>query len=1238
MFARQFSFRSGHRQSLRWLRISIIAFYLAILFGYGIDTYRHITHERDDIISNATERAAALVVSLEEHLVRTVQAVDLVFASASDKLDAQLRTEKPNFAALGHALYELHWRAPQVRNLLYVDREGKVAAASAIADAVGLDVSQREYFLAHLNNLSSESAVHAPFVDRVDGQLFLPLSQRVEGPGGGFAGVLVAGLETEYLKKFYTRILGPLPVTLSVYWQDGLQLVRIPEHEGAAGADMSRDPLFAALTEEPSAVRRFVADEFGSDRQVVYRKVAALPYVIAASMSEEVLLADWSNQAGNAVRQAVLVFIALSGLTGFLVAMTIRRERLARSLSESEERFRDFAAAASDWYWEMDSELRFSHVSGKISDMLGVDPASLLGRTREEIADQSGITQHWAGHLDDLANRRPFRDFVYKALMPNGRVAHCKISGKPIFAADGTFAGYRGTGADITRQILADESRRAQEVLLQDAIEALPDGFVLYDADDRFVMCNSKFRDLRAGNPISFQPGARFEDILRQALVMREFELAPDQDPEAWIRKRLEDRRDPAGHRISLSNGRWLRVSERRTRDGGMAAIHVDITELKTAQADAESARARMADWAEASSDWFWETNRNHRFRFMADRNNPDGSTSMALLGLSLRDLACDTQSEPEKWAQHFDQMERREPFRDFAFRISTGEDRIRVMSVSGKPIFDADGGFSGYRGTARDVTNEVLAKENAARAQRMLTAALEATEEGFTIWDADDRLVLCNGPFQRLHGAVADLYVPGAKFADIVHSAVARGTVLSARGREEAMIAERLTAHRQDKATFESRLDNGRWKRVKEYRMADGGVVGVHIDITDQKMREIELGELARRNALFFAAVSRATSAMVIADAKMAGQPVIYANPAFTSLTGYTEDDAIGQGADFFYDAEEAPEVITAVREAIAAHRPVEAMVAARHKDGRRIYLDLRAGPVESRDGQVTHFVFVQDDVTKRVEAEAHRATLENQLRHSQKIEALGTLAGGIAHDINNTLLPIMVLSKMTLKALPEDSAQREPMQTILDASFRVRDLVAGILAFSRKDMPKTDRVHLQQTVNKAVRLLTATLTPNISLIQTLGPDVRPISADENQLVQVLMNLCTNASHAIGANAGRIVIALDEVAINDAAGAHPSGLPHGAYVRLTVTDNGCGMDARTVQRIFEPFYTTKGVGEGTGLGLSVVHGIIANHHGRITVESELGQGTSFTILLPVAAEMSRACGAEIPAEHLDAI
>ena len=1078
-------------QPMRRLRLGIVAFAVVVMAGYGIDTYHRVSGERDGLVADARRRAQAMAIGLEEHLSRTLQAVELVLDNSVERIEWAIGGGDADLPAVSAMLRTLHGRAPQLHNLLVTDADGAVVATARPAAGVVQDVSQREFFRGHVNGISRET-LHSPVIrSRVSGDTLVPLSRRLEYADGRFAGVLSAGLDTRYIEDFYARLRGTLPVTLSAYSTDGQVIARVPRLEDENDRDASGAPLFRdLLPASPFGVVRLDSDAYGPARFLGWQKAATLPYVLAVSIPEGALLAGWRDSAGGAAKQALLAFVTIAGLAGFLLLMTCRWEERAR--------------------------------------------------------------QHVA--------------------------------------------------------------------YLEDAIEAIPDGFVLYDAEDRFVTCNSRFRDLRSSNPLSYRPGARFEDIFRQAIALGDVIVPADQDREAWIQARLRDRRDPVGHhRISLSRGRWLRVSERRMRDGGVVAIHADITALKRAQAEAESARQQMADWAEASNDWFWETDTDHRLRFMSGRNNLAGRHS-ASLGKRIQDFATDTEIEPRKWAQHLARLEEHQPFRDFVFHTRNRHGHVRVLSTSAKPIFNEDGAFLGYRGTARDVTEEVVAKEDAARAQSRLSEALEATEEGFAIWDAEDRLVLCNSPFRRQHGVLADLYRPGTRFEDIVRQAVSQGHVPNAKGREEELIAERLAAHRNPKGSFESRLASGRWKRVKEYRMEDGGVVGVHIDITDQKMREFELAELARRNALFFTAMSRATSAMVIADARMAGEPIIFVNPAFTAMTGYGEHEAVGQGVDFIYDVTQDPAAADAIRKALAAHQPIEVQVPARHRDGSRLYLDLRAGPVAGADGKVTHFIVVQDDVTKRVESEAQRAELENQLRQSQKIEALGTLAGGIAHDVNNTLVPIVALSKMALKTLPQDGAERETMQTILDASYRIRDLVSEILAFSRKELPRAEPVELQGVVGKAARLLSATLNPGVVIGQELATTPVIVSADENKLVQVLMNLCTNAAHAIGLSPGRIIIALDTLTVGESVKTR-SGMPSGLYARLAVSDTGCGMDALVMQRIFEPFYTTKGVGEGTGLGLSVAHGIVASHRGRITVDSVVGQGSTFTILLPVAAE-----------------
>ena len=270
---------------------------------------------------------------------------------------------------------------------------------------------------------------------------------------------------------------------------------------------------------------------------------------------------------------------------------------------------------------------------------------------------------------------------------------------------------------------------------------------------------------------------------------------------------------------------------------------------------------------------------------------------------------------------------------------------------------------------------------------------------------------------------------------------------------------------------------------------------------------------------------------------------------------------------------------------------------------------------------GQPLKVIGVCRDATDLREAERQRDEFEAQLRRSQKLEALGTLAGGIAHDLNNALTPVIFLSGLMLDDAPEGSRDRQTLGLIDEGGKRARDLVRRILTFARKDEPKPERLNLAVVAANALKLLRASVPATISINERVLP-VPPVLADEGQLHQVLTNLVTNAAQAIGDSIGTITVEVCEVADAPLV----SG---GAAVRLTVTDTGCGMDEPIRQRIFDPFYTTKAVGEGTGLGLSVVHGIVTAHGGAIAIESEPGRGSRFDIYLPIAAVASTVLEAE---------
>jgi signal transduction histidine kinase len=237
------------------------------------------------------------------------------------------------------------------------------------------------------------------------------------------------------------------------------------------------------------------------------------------------------------------------------------------------------------------------------------------------------------------------------------------------------------------------------------------------------------------------------------------------------------------------------------------------------------------------------------------------------------------------------------------------------------------------------------------------------------------------------------------------------------------------------------------------------------------------------------------------------------------------------------------------------------------------------------------------------REEIESRREA-EVALLHSQRLESLGTLAGGVAHELNNALVPVIALTQIMARKAPEQGRDRANLDIVLRGAERARDLVTQILAFSRKEGPRREQVDLHVVLLEALRMLRASVPTSIRFEEDLARTPR-IDGDPGQLHQVVVNLVTNAAQAIGDVPGKITVELRVQA-------------EGRQIRLSVADTGIGMDDATRARIFEPFFTTKGVGEGTGLGLSVVHGIVTSHSGSIGVESAPGRGARFDVLFPV--------------------
>ena len=244
--------------------------------------------------------------------------------------------------------------------------------------------------------------------------------------------------------------------------------------------------------------------------------------------------------------------------------------------------------------------------------------------------------------------------------------------------------------------------------------------------------------------------------------------------------------------------------------------------------------------------------------------------------------------------------------------------------------------------------------------------------------------------------------------------------------------------------------------------------------------------------------------------------------------------------------------------------------------------------------------------------------AQSERQLQQVMKLQAIGTLAGGIAHDFNNILFPIVGYTELTMDDIPADSQARQNLEEVLKAANRAKELVQQILAFSRQGGQERKPLKVQFLIKEALKLLRATIPSTIDIEYHVSEECGPIMGDPTQIHQVIMNLCTNAYHALQATGGKLAVSLKEVDISYEKTVERVGMKVGRHLELMVEDDGHGMEPEVLERIFEPYYTTKEQGKGTGLGLSVIHGIIKNHGGDISVASQPDQGTAFTIYLPV--------------------
>jgi PAS domain S-box-containing protein len=393
-----------------------------------------------------------------------------------------------------------------------------------------------------------------------------------------------------------------------------------------------------------------------------------------------------------------------------------------------------------------------------------------------------------------------------------------------------------------------------------------------------------------------------------------------------------------------------------------------------------------------------------------------------------------------------------------------------------------------------------------------------------------------------------------------------------------------------------------GRYFRVWAFSPAPGQFAAIFSDITEQKEAEQALKASENRFKITFYTSPDAVNINRLEDGLF-----IEVNEGFSRLTGYSREDVLGKSTrdlDLWCSQEDRKRLVREIREN-GYFENLETEI--RRKDG-TIVTGLLSARIFEQNG-TPHLLSVTRDIS------SHKQ-LESQLAQAQKMDSVGRLAGGVAHDFNNMLGVILGYSEMALDQAKEDQTLQVALQGIRQAAQRSADLTRQLLVFARRQTIVPKVLDLNQTLTGMLNMLRRLIGEQIDLAWLPGENLAPVKIDPSQIDQILVNLCVNARDAVG-DSGTVTIETDNITLDESCRANHAEMLPGEYVRLTVSDNGCGMDAKTIHHVFEPFFTTKGEGEGTGLGLATVYGIVKQNNGFINVTSTPGQGTVFTLYLP---------------------